>query len=135
MKPVTSGPQNEPPPDWLRLVQRGAWGMLQWTAIAAILGFGRQWAPGDSPLLRYLTRAVFPFYILHQTIIVVLAYNARPLGLRPWVEGPLLVLATALLCWLGFEIVRRVRWLRPLFGLKLRERTATAPALVAETAR
>ena len=124
-----------PPPDTLRLLQRLAWGTMQWSAIAAILGFGRQWSPGDSPLLRYLTSAVFPFYILHQTIIVVLAYNARPLGLHPAVEGPLLVLATALLCWLGYEIVRRVRWLRPLFGLKLRERTATAPALAAETAR
>ena len=124
-----------PPADMLRMLQRAVWAGLQWSAIAAILGFGRQWSPGDSPLLRYLTDAVFPFYILHQTVIVVLAYDMRPLGLHPVVEGPLLVLATGLLCWSGYELIRRVRWLRPLFGLKLRERSANVSMLAAETAR
>lgn len=123
------------PPEAMRMLQRVAWGACQWGAIAAILGFGREWSPGDSPLLRYLTNAVFPFYILHQTIIVVLAYNAQPLGLHPVVEGPLLVLATGLLCWLGYEAIRRVRWLRPLFGLKLHEHAASSPVLAAESAR
>ena len=115
-----------PPADGLRALQRGVWGLFQWGAIAAILGFGRQWAPGDSPLLRYLGAAVFPFYILHQTVIVVVAHQLQPLGLPPLLEGPLLVLATALLCLLGHEIVRRVRWLRPLFGLKATQRRRAA---------
>ena len=72
---------------------------------------------GDSAALRYLTQAVFPVYILHQTVIVVLAHNLQPLGLRPAAEGPLLVLTTFALCLGGFELVRRVGWLRPLFGL------------------
>jgi glucans biosynthesis protein C len=111
-----------PPPDALRMSQRVAWALFQWTAIAAIFGFARGIAFTDSPALRYLREAVFPVYILHQTIIVVLAHNAQPLGLRPAIEGPLLVLTTFLLCFLGFEIVRRVRWLRPLFGLKANPR-------------
>lgn len=125
-----------PPADALRMVQRGVWGLFQWSAIAAILGFGRQWAPADGPLLRYLTQAVFPFYILHQTVIVVLAHRLQPLGLRPALEGPLLVLATALGCLLGFEFVRRVRWLRPLFGLKAMERgSVRLPAPAASAVR
>ena len=107
-----------PPPDALRMLQRAVWALFQWTAIAAILGFVRGIAFTDSPALRYLREAVFPIYILHQTVIVTLAHNAQPLGLRPVIEGPLLVLATFALCFLGFEIVRRLRWLRPLFGLK-----------------
>lgn len=122
-----------PPADALRMAQRVVWGILQWSAIATILGFGRQLAPGDSPLLRYLTPAVFPFYILHQTVIVVVAWELRPLGLRPPVEGPLLVLATLLACLLGFEVVRRVAWLRPLFGLKREPRRPT-PTAIAEAA-
>lgn len=116
-----------PLPDVLRLLQRAAWGLCQWGAIAAILGFGRQVDPADSRLLRYLTQAVFPFYILHQTIIVVLAWTLRPWGLRPAVEGPLLVAATLALCLLGYELVRRVRWLRPLFGLKAQARPRPVP--------
>lgn len=107
-----------PPPDALRMLQRVIWALFQWAAIAAILGLVRGIAFRDGPALRYLREAVFPVYILHQTVIVILAHNAQPLGLRPAIEGPLLVLATFALCFLGFEIVRRVRWMRPLFGLK-----------------
>lgn len=119
-----------PPPDLLRLFQRGVWGLFQWSAIVAIVGIAAQWAPGDSRARRYLTEAVFPVYILHQTIIVVLAHNLQPLGLQPMVEGPMLVLATLALCFAGFEGVRRVSWLRPLFGLGRREARNTSRAAV-----
>ena len=116
-----------PPPDALRMLQRAAWALFQWTAIAAILGFVRGIAFRNGPALRYLREAVFPIYILHQTVIVILAHNAQPLGLRPAVEGPLLVVATFGLCFLGFEIVRRVRWMRPLFGLTVSPRPDSPP--------
>ena len=97
---------------------RTLWGLMEWSAIAAILGYARACSPKDSRLLRYLTAAVFPLYILHQTVIVVLAHNLKPLQIAPAIEGPLLVVATFGLCLLGYEVVRRIRWLRPLFGLK-----------------
>jgi glucans biosynthesis protein C len=118
---------DHPPPDALRMLQRVVWALFQWTAIAAILGFARGIVFRDGPALRYLREAVFPIYILHQTVIVILAHNAQPLGLRPAIEGPLLVLATFGLCFLGFEIVRRVRWMRPLFGLTLSPRPDSPP--------
>lgn len=112
-----------PPPDAMRMAQRVTWAVFQWCAIAAILGYARLFASRgafrDSPALRYLRDAVFPVYILHQTLIVVLAHNAQPLALHPAIEGPLLVIATFALSFAGFEIVRRLRWLRPVFGLKI----------------
>lgn len=106
-----------PVPEALRALQRTVYALNQWAAIAAVLGFAAQWAPGDSPLKRYLNEAVFPFYIVHQTALIVIARALAPWDLRPPVEGPLLIAATAASCWLSFELVRRVRWLRPLFGL------------------
>ncbi len=106
------------PPQWLRLAMRAAWGLNQWCAIVAVLGFARRLAPGDSPLLRYLTAAVFPVYILHQTLIVLVSRLLLPLALSPWLEAPLLVLSTFALSFAGYEAVRRVAVLRPLFGLK-----------------
>ena len=103
--------------DWLRQLQRVAYALDQWCAIVAALGFARQWNPRDSRTRRYLTEAIFPFYIVHQTAIVLLAHFMKPLGLRPLVEGPLLIAATAAICLASFELVRRVGWLRPLFGL------------------
>ena len=116
------------PPTALRMAMRLVWSLNQWTAIVAILGYARHFAPGDSPALRYLSQAVFPVYILHQTVIVVLAHEAQPLGLHPAVEGPLLVLATFTACFAGYEVIRRITWLRPLFGLKAREPRATHQA-------
>ncbi len=108
------------PPAALRLAMRAVWGSNQWCAILAILGFARRFAPGDSPVLRYLSQAVFPVYILHQTIIVVLAWQLRPLALPPLLEGPLLAMLTFGLAFAGYEAIRRAPPLRPLFGLKYR---------------
>src|SRR5690554_1094058 len=106
----------------MRQAQRAAWSLNQWAAIVAILGFARRVAPGDGPVRRYLTDAVFPVYILHQTITVVLAWHLRPLALPAALEGPLLVALTFGLSLAGYECVRRVGWLRPLFGLRSRQR-------------
>ena len=123
------------PPEALRQLQRLLWAVQQWGAIVAILGFARRHAPGDGPARRWLTEAVFPVYILHQTVIVLLAVYLRPLDLPPRLEGPLLVLATFALCLAAYGIIRRTGWLRPLFGLKRLPgaRTDGSPAMAGST--
>ncbi len=111
------------PTSWMTMLWI-LWGVMEWAAIAAILGYANAWNPKDTPLLRYLTAAVFPFYILHQTVIVVLAHSLKPLRIAAWVEGPMLILTTFVLCLLAYEGMRRIAWLRPLFGLK---RESTQP--------
>jgi len=124
------GDDAPPPPDALRVFQRLVYGAEQWLAIVAVLGFARRHLAHDSAVRRYLTTAIFPVYILHQTLIVVIAHALKPARLHPGVEGPLLVLVTLALCFLGYEGIRRIAVLRPLFGLPLvartRETVATA---------
>ena len=115
------------PSAWMSLIW-SLWGVMEWAAITAILGYARNWNPKDSPRLRYLTTAVFPFYILHQTVIVVLARSLKPLHIAPVLEGPLLIGSTFALCLLGYEIIRRIPLLRPLFGLKSAATPARPPA-------
>lgn len=84
----------------------------------ALIGFARKHlATADGPLRRTLTEAVFPFYIVHQTIIVVAAYNLNRLHLPLAAEVPMLLVITAAGCWLTYVIVRRIPPLRPFFGL------------------
>jgi glucans biosynthesis protein C len=106
------------PPLGLRLFARGIYGAQQWLAIAAIVGFARRHLIRDNAARRYLTSAIFPVYILHQTVIVVVAHALKPSHLYPPVEGLLLVLVTAASCFLSYEVIRRMRLLRPLFGLE-----------------
>jgi fucose 4-O-acetylase-like acetyltransferase len=113
------------PPALVQGLQRVAWATNQWATIVAILGFGQVLRGANSRVLRYLVPAVLPVYMLHQTLIVVLAHNLQPLHLRPALEGPLLVAATFALCFAVYEVIRRLDWVRPLFGLKPRPRLTT----------
>ena len=114
------------PPLLLRLGAGLTFGAEQWLAIAAVLGFAHRHLKLDSPARRYLTTAIFPVYILHQTVIVVAAHALKPSHLNPLVEGVLLVLTTVATCFLGYEAIRRVRLLRPLFGLERGSRRTRA---------
>jgi len=104
--------------------------VYMWAIILTFLGLARRYLNQDGPLRRYLTEAIFPYYILHQTIIVVVGFWISTLGLGIWSEFAVLVAATIAGCGFGFEIIRRIPILRPVMGLKLKPRKAltSAPA-------
>jgi surface polysaccharide O-acyltransferase-like enzyme len=111
--------------------------VLAWCAICAAIGFAHRHLQRDNAARRYLTEAVFPVYIAHQTLIVVLAHSLKPLKLAPGLEAVLLVVMTTCLSFALFELVRRVPLLRPLFGLTFKAResaTRPTPELVAAKA-
>lgn len=89
----------------------------QWAPILAVCGFGHRHLDFDSARRRYLTEAVFPVYILHQTLIVSMAHWLKPVNLAPGVEAAVLIVLTFGISFAAFGIVRRVAVLRPLFGL------------------
>ena len=89
----------------------------QWVAVLTVCGYAHRHVTGDSAARRYLTEAVFPVYILHQTLIVTMAHWLKPVQLAPLVEGAVLVTLTVTISFAVFELVRRVALLRPLFGL------------------
>lgn len=89
----------------------------QWAAIVAACGFAHRHLQFDSAKRRYLAQAVFPVYILHQTLFIIMAHAFKPALMPPLLEGVILVLLTLILSLAGFEAVHRVAWLRPLFGL------------------
>lgn len=91
-----------------------------WAVIVALLGLAHGWLDRSSAVLRYLTDAVFPYYILHQTIIVVLGYRLIPYRLPAVIEAAIIIGVTVAGCILGYEVIRRVQLLRPLFGLPWR---------------
>jgi glucan biosynthesis protein C len=95
------------------------YGLDQWLWIAAAFGFARRHlSRSDGPVRRYLTEAIFPFYIIHELTIMVGGYYLAKLGLNLGLEAALLIAGTALSCVLTYEIARRIGWLRPVFGLR-----------------
>jgi glucan biosynthesis protein C len=116
------------PPELLKDVMRVVYATEQWLAVTAVLGFAGRHLKIDNPARRYLTTAIFPVYILHQTVIVMAAHALKPANLYPPVEALLLILFTAAACFMGYEIVRRIQPLRPLFGLAREPRPLAHPA-------
>jgi len=91
-----------------------------WASIVALVGIADRFANRDHPRRAMLAEAVFPFYIIHQTIIVVVGYALLRGGVPPSPSLLVLLAATITGCWLFYAIGRSIGWLRPLIGLQRR---------------
>lgn len=91
-----------------------------WTAIVALIGIAERFWNRDHRWRATLAEATFPFYVIHQTIIVVVEGALLPLRLGPAAEFTILVATTVSGCWVFYAVGSRTGWLRPLIGLKKR---------------
>jgi peptidoglycan/LPS O-acetylase OafA/YrhL len=48
--------------------------LIGWGWVLALIGYGKHYLNYKHKSLSYLNQAVYPFYILHQTVIVILTY-------------------------------------------------------------
>ena len=113
---------------WARQVQC-------WGTIAALIGIAEASLNRDHRWRQTLAEAVFPFYLIHQTLIVVVAYWLRPLALPGVAQFAILTVATVAGCWAFYLAGRRIAWLRPLIGLRRRVLPATGSATSANFPR
>lgn len=91
-----------------------------WTAILAILGWAHHALNRPWCWLGWANESVYPWYLLHQTLIIAAAVALAPLALGPVLEPLALLLVTIGGCWILTAGVRGSNVLRPLFGLKRR---------------
>ncbi len=110
-------------PTWVLLTARALRNLYCWTALLAILAWGHAWLNRPFRWLPYATEAVYPWYVLHQSLIVLIGYWVGPLALGAVLEPAVVLFGTAGGCLMLHELViRRVPILRPLFGLRMRAR-------------
>jgi hypothetical protein len=91
---------------------------MTWSIILAVFGYGAKYLNKSSQILEYRNEAVFPFYIIHYTIIVLLGFWLMNVTIPVFLKFVIMIVGTFGGSWLFFEIVKRVWFLRPLFGLK-----------------
>jgi hypothetical protein len=121
--------------DWWDPVIRTPRGVYMWCALLTILGWAMVYLDRPFPWLASANEAVYPWYVLHQSLIVLIAYWLVPLKLGAVAEVVLVIGGTTLGCAVLYAVIRRVPLLRPLFGMKYREakkvraETAAAPAI------
>ena len=103
-----------------------------WSATAALIGVAERFLNRDHRWRATLAEGTFPFYLIHQTIIVVVAGWLLPLHLNPAIEFVILLPVTVAGCWVFYAAGREINWLRPLIGLKRRGRSAPVPVVQME---
>ena len=125
---------------WAHTIGSLAWGtpafafqwawrtMNGWLFLLAIIGYGSRYLRHGSQRLAATSELVLPFYILHQTAIVLLAYWIRDWPLPIVAAYPLVVAAAFLACAAGCLAVRRYSALRFLFGMSRPHPRDAAPA-------
>lgn len=103
-----------------------------WFWLVAILGFGGRYLSFDNRVLKYTNEAVLPFYILHQTVIVTIGFY-----IASWdasIAVKYLIISTSsfvVIASLYDLVIRRINWLRFLFGMRLTKRLPGARQIIA----
>ena len=110
-----------------RLIVGTVLALNHWGWILALIGFAGRYLnrpinklDKDGSLLHYCNNAILPWYMLHQTLIIVFAIWLKALALPVAFEAVLLIVLTCAGCWAGYELIKRFWLSRWLFGLKVK---------------
>jgi glucans biosynthesis protein C len=101
------------------VIESNAW-------IFSIFAFGYKYLNRPGKALRYLSAAAYPIYIIHMIFLYLGSWLVFPLNTSVYLKFVLVFIFTVGGCLAAYEfIIRRVNFVRMLFGLKPLE---TAPA-------
>jgi surface polysaccharide O-acyltransferase-like enzyme len=90
-----------------------------WSIILTIIGFAKKHLNTSSNILQYLNQAVFPFFIIHQTIIVAVGYWIVKLNASILTKYILLSICSSMIIYTLYEnVIRRTKLTRFLYGMK-----------------
>ncbi|WP_124979237.1 acyltransferase family protein [Nonlabens xiamenensis] len=99
-------------PNYLMAIESNIW-------IFTIFGWGYKYLNRPSKILSYLSPAVYPVYMIHMFVLYGAAYFILPLDIPVALQFAAVTLLTFIVCFLLYEFVlKRIGFLRPLFGLK-----------------
>ncbi len=100
------------PPNYLVAVESCMW-------IFAVFGFAYRYLNHPSKTLSYLSQGAYPIYIIHMIFLYMGTFLIIPLDIPAVLKFILVVAFTGIGCFALYElIIRRIKIIRPLFGLK-----------------
>jgi glucan biosynthesis protein C len=109
------------PFSWIYVLYQILWSLSSWSAVVFFLSMGARYLTANRRVLAYGNEAVLPFYLLHQTVILVVGFFV----IR-WDLGILFkllivaVLSFPLILALYELLIRRFNPVRLLFGMRLK---------------
>ncbi|WP_299207553.1 acyltransferase [uncultured Dokdonia sp.] len=101
----------------------GVSALVSWTVIITLLGYGQVWLSKPSILLTKLNEAIYPFYILHQTVLIIIGYYILQQSWNIPVKLSVLAITSFVIIVSIYRfVVYPFKFTRFLFGMKKRSK-------------
>ncbi len=100
------------------------WALNGWCWVTALLGFGRKHLSFNHKFLQPSNELVLPFYVLHQSVIVAIAFYVVGLNLITIEKLLLIVLTSFPIILVLLYPVSKISVLRFLFGMRMKPRSS-----------
>ena len=105
-----------------------AWSIISWSAVVFMLSLGAKYLNFANGLLSYGNEAVLPFFLFHQTIILIVGWFVLPWDISNVVMFLIIaVISFSLILFLYEVFVRHIGFMRFLFGMMPQKKQPAAP--------
>lgn len=96
-----------------------------WFWVITVVAYGQRYLNHSNPWVPVISEGIYPFYILHQTVIVIIGYYICQLQWSIAVKFCLISFLTVVICVAFYLLcIRPFNIMRIAFGLKLKRRAA-----------
>lgn len=89
-----------------------------WAWIFCLLAWASKYLDRNSALLKYRNEVVYPYYLFHQTILILLAFWMQSWKIDPLLKFAFLLTSTFGLTALLVHLLKGIPFIRPFIGLK-----------------
>lgn len=91
---------------------------IGWISILVLLVAGKKFLNKETGVTRYFNKASYPIYILHQSILVILAYYIVQISNIIFIQVFCICVGSFLLTVLAYHLVRLIPIVRKLIGIR-----------------
>lgn len=92
--------------------------MMAWFWVLTILGYGRRYLAFGNAYLRWANESVYPFYIWHQAVIVIIGYFVIQWNMNLYLKFAVIAFSSFVVSILLTMLVRQTNITRFMFGMR-----------------
>jgi glucan biosynthesis protein C len=112
----------------LFVVWQVTWSLISWSSVIFMLSLGAKYLNFTNKLLAYSNEAVLPFYLFHQTIILIVGWFVLPWDINSVAKFLIIAVISFPLILIFYEVfVRHIGFMRFLFGMTPKRKQPAAP--------
>lgn len=105
---------------WIYALFQIVWSIASWSWVVFVLGLGAKHLNFNNKVLAYANEAVLPFYILHQTIILLVGWYVIPTDMSIPLKYLIISTSSFVMIIALYELlIKRIDAVRLMFGMRL----------------